>query len=74
MNENNLESMCKNVDIYSQDSFVGIKCQDDKIEVIFPMGYKIGKDNDEVRRNILSLMQALSEFTDRTDSEWKKES
>lgn len=74
MKENNLESICKNVDIYSQDSFVGIKCKNDNVEVIFPMGYKIGKGNDEIRRNILSLMQALSEFTDRTDSEWKKES
>ena len=74
MNQINLESMCRNVDIYSKDSFVGIKCKNDNIEVIFPMGYKIGKNNDEIRRNILSLMQILSDFTDRTDSEWKKES
>ncbi len=74
MNEINLENICRNVDIYSQDSFVGIRCKEDNIEVIFPMGYKLGKENVEIRKNILSLMQILSEFTNRKDSEWNKES
>ena len=73
MNEINLENICRNVDIYSKDSFVGIKCKEDNIEVIFPMGYRIGKNTDDIRRNILSLIKILSEFTKRTDSEWKRE-
>ena len=73
MNENNLENICRIVDMYSDDPFVGIKCKEDSVEVSFPMGYKLGKGNDNIRRNILSLLQILSEFTERTDSEWSEE-
>jgi hypothetical protein len=59
---------------FDENHFVGIKCGNSGIKVWFPVGFELGRDDNELRRNVLSLLQTLSNFTDRTDSEWKKES
>ena len=71
LEETRLSEICKEEDYYSDDSFVGIRYRTDGIEVVFPMGYNIGTENDVVRRNILSLLYILSEFTDKTKANVK---
>lgn len=74
MNEIELKEICRNVDIFSDDSFVGIKCKNNSIQITFPMGYKIGEENDSIRKNILLLVQALTTFSEETSGEVKKRS
>lgn len=74
MEKLNLIDVCHVVKPYEETPFVGIKCSKDNINVWFPVGFELGKDDDELRRDVLTLLQVLSNFTDRTESEWKKES
>lgn len=74
MEELNLHELCRNVDIFSDDSFVGIRCKNNNIEVVFPMGYQIGDNNDDVRKDILLLLNILSEFTDKSTADLKTKS
>lgn len=69
-----LRDICREVDIYSDDSFVGIRYKRNGIEVVFPMGYEIGEDDDTVRRNILTLLYILSEFTEKAEADNKLQS
>lgn len=69
-----LTDVCQVVEPFDENPFVGIKCDNNGIKVWFPVGFELGSNDDELRRNVLTLLQTLSNFTDRTDSEWKKES
>lgn len=44
----------------NEDSFVGIKCQDEQIKVLFPMGYRLTNTPKQIRKDILLLIKILS--------------
>ncbi len=50
------------------DEFVGIKYENGKVSVQFPLGYAKSEDEKEIRRDILNLISVLSSFSDRKDS------
>lgn len=74
LEEIKLREICKEEDYHSDDSFVGLRYKKEGIEVVFPVGYDIGEENDIVRRNILSLLYILSEFADKTIEDAKTQS
>ncbi|MCR5494913.1 MAG: LlaJI family restriction endonuclease [Treponema sp.] len=50
------------------DEFVGLKYENGKVSVQFPLGYAKSDDEKEIRRDILNLISVLSSFCDRKDS------
>ncbi len=74
MEETILKKICREENYNSDDSFVGIRYRSDGVEVVFPMGYFIGTENDEIRRNIVTLLFILSQFADKTSAEGREQS
>ncbi|MCR5218700.1 LlaJI family restriction endonuclease [Treponema sp.] len=50
------------------DEFVGLKYENGKVSVQFPLGYTKSEDEKEIRRDILNLISVLASFSDRKDS------
>lgn len=67
-NDLNLYSKCsiakyvnENGEETSEDkAFVGIKYMQDDVQVCFPLGYEIPKDDDECRKSIITLLRTIS--------------
>lgn len=65
-----LSAICRNTTNTDGDEFVGMKFdwnEDDSsfdIAITFPLGYRIGKDNETVRNDILTLMSTLHTYKD----------
>lgn len=49
------------------DRFVGVKIEDNKAMVYFPLGYHLPDDDRELRRDIRFLFGVLSTFTNKED-------
>lgn len=54
----------------TNDTFVGIKCKDGDIRINFPLGFSISNDDDELRKDIILLINTLSVNTAKMDSEF----
>lgn len=52
------------------DTFVGIKCSDGDIKINFPIGFRISSDDDQLRKDILLLINTLSQNTEKRESEF----
>lgn len=52
------------------DDFVGIRCKDGEIKINFPIGFKISNNDDELRKDILLLINTLSANTGKKESEF----
>ena len=67
-NELNLYSKCSIAKCVNEDgeetkedkAFVGIKYTANDVEVLFPLGYEIPKDDDECRKSIITLLRTIS--------------
>lgn len=76
LNSNSKKSLyeyCKNATNNQNDTFVGIKSEmidgEHSFEIYFPLGYRISKDEEKVRGEILQLFSVLAEYND-TKSEF----
>ena len=69
MADTSLRDRCRINTNYEADTFVGIKATKDDISVSFPLGYRLGAGESELRKDILLLMSVLSRNTDRKLSE-----
>ena len=45
------------------DTFVGIRCDGERIRVCFPIGYNLGKTQDEQKKDIQLLIRVLARFS-----------
>lgn len=54
----------------TDDNFVGIRCRDGDIKINFPMGFKISNNDDELRKDILLLINTLVVNTGKKESEF----
>lgn len=54
---------------FESDTFVGIKAKNGDITINFPLGYNLSEDEDELRRDILLLLETLAANVDSRDSE-----
>lgn len=50
------------------DEFVGLKHENGKFSINFPLGYRKSDDEKEIRKNILNLISVLSTFSEHEDS------
>lgn len=69
MASNTLLDRCRVNTNIENDVFVGIQKKDDYYEVDFPLGYHLSSDEKGLRKDILSLMNVLSRYTDKRESE-----
>lgn len=51
----------------SKDSFVGIKSNNEKIEICFPLGYQLSEDEKNLRLDVIILLTVLSRFSKKRD-------
>ena len=49
------------------DRFVGVRAEDGRVEITFPMGFHLPEAEREVRREILLLLSLLQRLTDRRE-------
>lgn len=63
-----LKDICRYDSKLDGDEFVGIKHENGKLSVQFPISYRKGVDEKELRRDILNLISVLSTFCDYEDS------
>lgn len=54
------------------NEFVGLKFEDGKLKINFPLGYKPAENDKEKRKDILNLISVLSTFSEHKDSYIKK--
>ena len=69
MSDTTLLDRCRVNTNVETDTFVGIKSESGRISVSFPLGFHCSEDEDNLRRDILLLLNVLSKHTDRKDSE-----
>lgn len=55
---------------FDDDTFVGIKKNDDLYEISFPLGFQLSEDEKELRRDILLLINVLARYTDKKEYEF----
>lgn len=55
---------------YDDDTFVGIKKNDDLYEISFPLGFQLSEDEKELRRDILLLINVLARYTEQKEHEF----
>lgn len=68
MPENSIKERCHINTNWDTDTFVGIKCDDGKFSINFPLGFHISNDEKGLRRDILLMLTVLSEMVDKKDS------
>ena len=59
---NSLLKKCHDPSQDDGDRFVGIKYKDSDIHVYFPLGYKLSDNDNEVRKDIIRLLNILHKF------------
>lgn len=62
---NSLLKRCRVANPEDSDRFVGIKANNEDILVYFPLGYKLSDNDDEIRRDIIQLLNVLYENNKR---------
>ena len=70
MSSKTLCERCRNSTNFKEDTFVGVNCSDGDISVNFPLGFHISEDENELRKDILLLINVLSHNTDDKKSEF----
>lgn len=65
MPENSIKERCHINTNWDTDTFVGIKCDDGKFSINFPLGFHISNDEKGLRRDILLMLTVLSEMVDK---------
>lgn len=68
MKEIKLKSMCHINENDDGDRFVGIKIHGDIQKVFFPMGYRLPEEDDDIRNDILQLIDIISAFNKSKES------
>lgn len=64
-----LEDICRVNTNNVEDTFVGIKKQDGKFVVNFPVGYRLGENDSALRSDILLLLKILKNNTEHKKSD-----
>lgn len=64
-----IRSRCSVNTNFAEDVFVGIKCVNGDVAINFPLGFNISESNEELRKDILLLINTLSANTDKKESQ-----
>jgi len=69
MRNNSLFDRCRVNTNIDNDVFVGLQRKDGVYEIKFPLGYHLGNEEKELRKDILLLINVLSQNTEKKESE-----
>lgn len=69
MGQFSIRDKCRVNTNWDADVFVGIKCEDNDISINFPLGYDISKNDKDLRKDILLLLNMIRTTTARKDSD-----
>lgn len=67
MKEPRLKALCHINENGDGDRFVGVKVDGDEQRVFFPMGYRLPVEEDDIRNDILQLIDIISVFNESKD-------
>lgn len=68
MPEYSIRKMCRISKHWDGDTFVGIKCEEGKMSVNFPLGYHLSDDEKGLRKDIIQLLNIIALTVDKYDS------
>lgn len=63
MNSAELNKICRTVSGTKDDSFVGVSISEGRLCVNFPLGYALGPDDNSLRKDIITLLRVLENFS-----------
>lgn len=69
MAEYSIRSKCQINTNRDTDTFVGIKCDSGEISIHFPLGFHISDDDNELRKDIMLLINTIASSTGKKESE-----
>lgn len=69
MPEYSIRDKCRITKHWDGDTFVGMKCENGRFEVDFPLGYHISKDEKGLRKDILQLLSVIALTVDKKESQ-----
>lgn len=67
-----LNEICKVTNTEQLDDFVGLRFINGKPSVIFPRGFRISKDEQQLRKDIIRLLSTINKFSGRREGEKTK--
>lgn len=65
----NLKDFISSSSVTSDNTFVGIKCNEGKISISLPVGFRVSEDDKSLRKDILLLLYAIRNTFDKRDSD-----
>ena len=68
MKELSIRDKCFDKKNRNQDTFVGLKCENDKFSVHFPLGFDIDEDDKVLRKDIILLIDTIAATTGKKES------
>lgn len=68
MKDLSIRDRCSVNQNWSQDTFVGLKCDDGQFSVHFPLGFNISVDDKELRKDIILLLDTIAVTTAKRES------
>lgn len=69
MMEDSIKEKCRINTNRDADVFVGIKCESGDVSIHFPLGFRLAKDEDGLRKDILLLIRTIAATTAKKESE-----
>lgn len=69
MSEYSIKEKCKVNTNFETDTFVGIQCDKGEFSVHFPLGYRLADNDNELRKDIIGLLNMIGMTVGRKDSE-----
>lgn len=73
MKDLSIRDRCSVNQNWSQDTFVGLKCEDGQFSVHFPLGFNISDDDKELRKDIILLLDTIAVTTGKRESDLYKQ-
>ena len=69
MNQLNLKNFISEQTENSSDTFVGIKCENGKLKIYLPLGFKVDEDDSVLRKDLLMLFNAIKYTSENKSSD-----
>ena len=71
MRQLNLKDICSVNDNKGDNSFVGIVSEEENVRVQFPLGFRLSNNDNEIRKDILLLINTIAATSKKRESEIK---
>ena len=69
MNEQSLLDRCTVNTNFDNNTFVGIQCVEGNYKINFPLGFHMGENDKQLRKDVILLLNVLKKYTEKRDSQ-----